>query len=352
MSSLKLLEKVCGDLHEFIFLHFDTSTVLKASKVSPEWNAAISKSPKCMAQVSLKFGESKVAPRVINRSKRHYNDLSISIGSYDNVDQKFKLVEKFAQFLKKLVINNGAFDKREYHQSNIISVGQNVHLPKLESLIIRYNPIAFVNVTSLKKLSLCNLKFNRMTVEWIQSQQKLDVLKLYGKESNFFSFDPIAPKGLKQFKCDFTADAATLNNFLKPICDSLTVLKIRDYIDPANLELIVNEMPNLKTLLFYMTDEDIVKAKLKSNSSITSLSMPEPRRASHFLMLSLANLEELTVFRIDVARFEWIARNLMKLKKLKSWRCEPSYERFVERYNEMKASEEGINTEIEIVLEE
>jgi hypothetical protein len=70
MSSTNPLEKVCGDLHELMLQHFDKSDVLKVSEVSPEWNEAVSKSPKSMAQIPLRFPKSIPVPEEIMKSQR------------------------------------------------------------------------------------------------------------------------------------------------------------------------------------------------------------------------------------------------------------------------------------------
>jgi hypothetical protein len=351
MSSTNPLEKVCGDLHELMLQHFAKSDVLKASEVSPEWNETISKSLKCMAKIHLRFGLSNEAPEAIIESQRQYSDLSVSVDSSSSAlifQQKFQLVEKFSPFLKKLEIHN---------YSRFVYEPRNLQLPKLESLVIRAkDPIVFANVTKLKKLSLSFSNFDRATIEWIEKQKKLEELNLVGLRKDFFEFDPKAPKGIKRFECNIwhgLTDAAKLNNFMDSMCESLTRLTLFGPIFPANIEIIVNQMTKLKSLKLSRTVmKDLNKAKLKTNFNITELVIWKLYPEYQYLLLSLLNLKELSILGwngIDVADFEWIARNLMKLKKLWSSRFKPSRERIIERYNEMKASEEGINMDIEII---
>jgi hypothetical protein len=349
MSSTNPLDKVCGDLHELMLQHFDKSDVLKASEVSPEWNEAISTSAKCMAKLTLRIGWCKEeVPEVIRESQRQYNDLKIKCG-FKELDQiskrKFQLITKFAPFLKKLRIE----------KILKIHFNQNLHLPKLESLKIDANvPIAFVKVTKLKKLSLHHINnYNRATIDWIEKQEKLEELKLGGLNEVFFNFNPKVPKGIKRYECIIWCrltddDAAKFNNFMEPMCDTLTSLILSGKICPPNIEMIVNEMSKLKTLKLRDSIENLNKTKLKSNKNITALSILNFHPGIHYLLLSLVNLEELEIFHAtNIAGFEWIARNLMKLRKLSCW-FRQSHGEIVQRYNEMKAAEEGINMDIEI----
>jgi hypothetical protein len=351
MSSTNPLEKVCGDLNELMLQHFNKSDVLKASEVSPEWNEAISKSAKCMAQIHLKFARTVQVPKVIVESKRQYNDLNIW-SQYDQYEalrwEKIPLMVKLSPFLKKLEI---------CHKSHIEFEPQNVQLPKLESLVIESDvPIALVDATKLKSLSLCLDGYNRKTIDWIESQEKLEELKLTLNGANFLDFDPKAPKGIKRFECWFMvdltdADAVKFNNFMEPMCEALTDLKLEfeDSIQPAIIELVVNKMPNLKTVDFsYAELENLNKLKLKSNTSITELKIHEFDSETRHLLRSLVNLKHLTIEdKIIAADFSWISRNLMKLKKLSCCCFEKG--KMVQRYK-MKASKSGINKRIEIVF--
>jgi hypothetical protein len=176
MASLNPLEKVCVDLYELILQHFDKSDVLNVSEVSPQWNDAISASPKCILQICLEFVEPDPVPKAIRKSKRHYNDLYVFLlnirlnTSNESNQQKVQLVEKFAPFLKKLRIWN--ISKIDYEPRNL-------KLPKLKTLKLEsYNPIVFNSVTKLKQLTLHFDRYNRSSVSWIEKQEKLEVLKL------------------------------------------------------------------------------------------------------------------------------------------------------------------------------
>jgi hypothetical protein len=349
MSSTNPFDKFCGDLHELMLQHFDGYEVLDASEVSPEWNEVISTSPKRMTQLPLKCNWWWI-PEEISESSRQYNDLRIELKDYDTVQfiqqNLFQLLEKFAPFLKKLEIAT---------TSKIDFAPQNLHLPKLESLGINSKfPIVFKNATKLKKLSLRVDNFNRTMVDWIESQTQLEELNLNAFGKKFFDFDPKAPKGVKRFYCWLLkglteTDAEKFNNFIEPMCDTLTFLQLCGVIFPVNFELIVNEMSKLKTFKLNYYVENLNGAKLKSNKNITELQISEFSSGIQYLLLSLVNLDDLEiVVGIDVADIEWIARNLMKLKKLSSRYFETSPETIVQRYNEMRATEQGINMDIEL----
>jgi hypothetical protein len=358
MSSENPLHKVCIDLHELMLQHFTESDVLKASEVSPEWMKTISISPKCMSKIPLKFEFSRQVPKEMSESRRQYSDLNVHTLHLEPAQisqQKFKMVEKLAPFLKKLQI---------FSVSGFVYEQQNLQLPKLESLEITSNglPIIFVNTTKLKKLSLWFHHFNLETIEWIEKQENLEELKLEHIYEDFFYSPPKLPKGIKRFECSSfdlqENQASKLNNFLEPMCETLTSLTFKVYsIFPTNIEFVVNQMPELISFeLFYYDLKDMNTAKLRSNKNITKLKISKFVPKIQYLLLSLLNLEELEIknfqrmyHSINIADFEWIARNLMKLKKLSS-PFTPSEEAIVERYNEMKANEEGINKEIEIIV--
>jgi hypothetical protein len=346
--TLDPLHKVCGDLHEMMLQHFKKSDVLKVSEVSPEWNEAISTSAKCMAKIPLEIKRwDKQVPDVINESQRHYNNLQIECGVKEPAQisrQKIQLVAKFAPFLKKLNILNW---------SETVFDPQTLEFPKLETLGIESDdPIVFANETKLKKLSLSFENFNRATINWIEKQENLKEIELNLVNRNFFTFNPKAPKGIKQVKfwLDYKETRTTkLNNFMKPICDTLMVLEISGKIFLKNLELMVNEMPKLKTLKLDNSDfKNLNKANLISNSSITELKIDMKIPKMYYLLFSLVNLEDLSINRsIKIDDFEWIAENLLKLKKLSSYYFKPSQEIFEDRYDEMKENAEGINVDIE-----
>jgi hypothetical protein len=232
MSSTNPIEKVCGDLHELMFQHFDKSDVLKASEVSPEWNETISKSSKCMAQIPLRF--EGAVPEVISKSQRQYNNLRVVIHDRDQIErqkfelsrqksgQKIRLVKKFAPFLKHLSIKDWFG----------IDFEPQIQFPKLQSLkISSKDSLIFVNALKLKKLSLRYGSYNREAVDWIESQEKLEELEVFGVGKFFFDLDPKAPKGIKRFECSICfgltdAVATKFNNFIEPMCDTLTILKL------------------------------------------------------------------------------------------------------------------------------
>jgi hypothetical protein len=361
--SLDPLYKVCVDLHELMFQHFNKSDVLKASEFSSEWNEAISTSSKCMAQITLSFDWPKVIPAEIIKSQRQYSNLEIELASAhteENNNQKIRLMVKLSPFLKNLKLDNNAEDLLQRNPWRNLQLPI-LQMPKLESLEINshYEIGLTIRATKLKKLSLSPGCFDREAVDLIESQEKLEELKLHRVDECFLRHNPKAPKGIKQFDWEThvgNTNATKLKNFMEPMCDTLTFLKLNSIIRPVNIELIVNKMTQLKTLeIDESVLEDLNKAKLKSNTNIFKLIIDSICPGTQYLLLSLVNLEDLSVngFTTNVADFEWIARNLMKLKKLSYDSIyESRYERIFQRYNEMKENEEGINIDIEIVINE
>jgi hypothetical protein len=348
MGSKNPLEKICGDLHELLVQHFDKSDVLKVSEVSSEWNEAVSKSSKCMAQIHLSIDLLVAVPEVIIKSNRQYNDLKICIDTKypdENNQRAIQLLQKLSPFLKKLEIDSNTF----------IDFGPKLQYPKLESLNIKAaGLVGLVNVKKLKKLMLSVRNYDRETIDLIGSQENLKELELSGVCEPFFRFDPKAPSGIERFTFSYfggisEVTSAKFNNFLESMSESLTHLELRSQIIAENLELIVNKMPKLKSLELIRSQDCLNEIKLKSNTSITKLKIKNPATDAHFLLLSLVNLEELNIDRVfRFSHFEWIARNLLKLKKVsfRSFSSPRLWE--VAKYNVLKRYEEGMNMDIEI----
>jgi Leucine-rich repeat (LRR) protein len=362
MSSLNPLENVCGDLHDLMLQHFNKSDILKVSEVSPEWNETISTSSKCMARIPLKFGWSvAVVPEEIFDSQRQYNDLTIesSFDEFNDISlRKFKVIAKFAPYLKNLKFAHG------YGGGGLVFMPENLKFPKLESLniLVTLTRTSFI-ATKLKKLQVTFDCCNRETLSLIESQEKLEELQLNDMCNCLLEMNPKALKGIKKFECKFKYykplsidKAAKFNKIMEPMCETLTYLKVEFGIFPVNIELIVNQMPKLKTLfLNNCVLKDLKKTKFISNSSIKELHIDEESiHEIKNLLFSLINLEVLQTNAsesvIRFADFRWIARNLLKLRKLFCRFIKPYPERILERYDDLKATEEGINMDIEIVL--
>jgi hypothetical protein len=253
---------------------------------------------------------------------------------YDKSEKFFKLdpkapkgIKRFGCDLDSAYINGAKFNnflEPICKSLTYLSIGGEIHSETLE-LIVNEMP-------KLKTLILCQTNFSNFNNAKLTSNVNIAELQI--------------------FKLTPDVNGAKFNNFLEPICKSLTYLSIGGEIHSETLELIVNEMPKLKTLILCQTNlSNFNNAKLKSNVNIAELQIFELIPNVHCLLLSLASLESLTFVNglaVTVAKFEWIARNLMKLKKL-SWAFfNQSNEKVIERYNEMKANEEGINMDIVI----
>jgi hypothetical protein len=355
-SCLNPVERICEDLHDMVFQHLDKNEILKLTETSPEWNSAISLSAVAMMKVPVIACNSAPSRNALTDSKRHYNNLKVyEVHDYESSassgGETMKFVEKFSPWLKSLNVQ-GMYDRNT-------AAPQNLTLPVLESLEIMSDcnpPIVFPSATKLKMLDYDVFTCCREFVDWMQSQERLEELRLYYIK-RLLEFEPEAPTGLKIFAlrapcCDLkTEDAGKFNKFLKPACPTLTSLNIW-YLHAENLEMIVNEMPHLKTLDSFEIKGQIESVKLNPNESITTLILASMKFKPnlHNLCRSLVNLETLIIYEIKcMTQFEWIPRNMMKLKKLyASWSYSPFKEEVLKRYEEMKLNEENINKEIEI----
>jgi hypothetical protein len=350
LSSMDPLGRVCSDLHDLMLQHIKKKEVLHLTTVSPDWNFAISSSSVAMSKVLLKLNDNDDPEdpmlKVMLKSIRQYNNLCIIFTDQEEFPE-LKLLEKFSPLLKEWNI----------WMDRVFVPIPSLTFPKLDSLKIYSckRPIVFANLTKLKKLRYGSKHFNQEAIDWIQSQTRLEELEMSGKVENFFKFNPIAPSGVKRFITyndyyEFNEeDAVKLNNFLKPICSTLTYLSL-DSCFRENLELIINEMPNLETFRCWEDFEDVRGMKLKPNENITKLKIFSLKGPGVYnLLRSLVNLEVLELFDTkSIDEFEWIARNMPKLKRLLV-RWNMIFKKFFEeRYEEMKATEENINKHIEI----
>jgi hypothetical protein len=351
LRSMNPFEKVCSDVHDFIFQHLDKEDILKLSEVSAASDSAISTSSICMSKVPLKFGHLHKRTdarkiKVMMRSQRRYQNLNITIAvneTKENARKMIKLMKKFSLWLKELKIGVNAND---------VEVPQDLILPRLETLEINVpRKLFFASATRIKKLILYYQIFNRECVDWIQSQKRLEELEV-NESDNFFDFDPVAPKGLKSFEFWLSDlnDAEKMNKFLQPVCDSLTFLSLYQ-CRAENLEMIVNEMPKLETFIFSELLGNIGGLKLNANENIvelTLITLIEPQ--IYKLLLSFVGLEILEVFALSsIEDFAWVARNMKKLKKFRFYWEEPTVDEIDERYEEMIAMDENVNKNIEII---
>jgi hypothetical protein len=277
-NSMDPLGRVCSDLHDLMFQHMSQKEVLHLSTVSPDWNFAISTSSVAMSKVPLKLrklirAEVPKKLKSMLKSHRQYNKLRIIISqeeSAENISQIIKSLEKFSPWLKELdIINN--------RTSREISVPLGLTFPKLELLASTLPLNAFVNATKLKQLIYLCKNFKQEAIDWIQSQKRLEELIFCVNYNNFFEFNPIAPSGLKRLvlkRINNVSEkfAGTFNDFLKPICSTLTSLWLV-FCHRKNLELIINEMPELKILISWQLSRDFHKLKLKSNKSIETFAI-------------------------------------------------------------------------------
>jgi hypothetical protein len=236
-------------------------------------------------------------------------------------------------------------------KSEISPVSETFEFPKLESLKFasKTTQIDFTKAKNLKNLTY-KAKYNRKVLEWIQGQKQLEQLEMICCKE-FFDFDPIGPESVKRFKFNGLysfnltfAESLKLNKFIEPMCNNLTFLSLSDCRN-ENVDLIVSKIPKLKTLEVRFFFDDLSLLNFKPHFTLTELSITLESKVHKFVK-SFCNLEVLNVLNVSISDFEWIPRNLMKLKKLS---CLPE-ETILTRYEEMKENEENINKNIEIVL--
>jgi hypothetical protein len=344
------LEYACEDLHDMILQHLNKKEVLNSSEVSPNWNSTIGKSSVAMSKIQLKierFGRSKSdIPELFLNSERHYNNLDISI--YEDklasiVNRMHQLVEKFSPWLKNLALN--------VYNDEAFPI--DLTYPKLETLKIggSRRVLFLPNATNLKKLQFYSCgQYSQELIDWIKNQERLEELIISFDYHIFFDCAPIAPKGLKRFIFQSDTilrdeDPSKLNNFLTSARETLTHLSLGEHFYYGSLDLIFNQMPQLKTFHCENIKGPIItNLSFKVNENITKLSFPYFDRN---MVKSLVNLETFYILDmcggLNIEEFEWIAQNMKRLNLLgvsgNQYECE-------ERYEEMKKTEADINKDI------
>ena len=147
-----------SDLHDLIHQHLCCNDVCELFKVSKEWNARISKSPKPMEKILLNFRElssSDPPPKSVTallKSERMYQNIKFSLRFSSNAYRKLFILKRFSQSVSYLDIS--FVNKADCTKF----IPANLSFPKLKELrLTGVIPRAFFNsVDTVEKLFVVN----------------------------------------------------------------------------------------------------------------------------------------------------------------------------------------------------
>jgi hypothetical protein len=345
-------EAIFPELFDFIFQHFTNKDIQKLSKVSKDWNHFISTSQICLMKTPLKFAGEEKVPFEIMESKKRFNNLHVFL--HGNERTQRELLKRLAPWLKHLEIEMCI----PYYYTI-----KALQMPKLETAeICSYLEVPFVfeNVTGLKKLKYKAFNFDQEVHNWIQKQSKLKEFKLELGNTKFFDYNFEVPKSVEKFECvlrleeRFYQHADTSHDFEYRVnmLNTVTDLELHE-CDAKQLEMVVNQMPKLKSFKCKSKMSNPSSAKFNLNFTITKLELFSFNHFLNNLLLSLVNVEVLNIGKsMTIAEYEFIFRNMMKLREFYCSFSRPrpvTYENMIQRYESMKKSEADINKNIKFI---
>jgi hypothetical protein len=306
------------DCENFILQHFSGNEVMQIMKVSSTWHTLITSLPKPMSKLRLNIKNHSKVPedemenlKAIQSSERKYRKMNLAfccIPSPINSAPKLAFLEKFAENLFELDIK---FD----NYILLCMAPKTLNLPKLKNLTV-----TGFNAKELVK----RVKFDAPLLTRLVIRGELYMVKY------------------NQGKTEKVLDQFT----------SLTYLYL-DYINQDSLEVILNQMPKLKTLHSYDFDDDVKGIDLQPNQIITEAQFrthPDQEFNKKFLQL-LVNLEkcEIRGFVLEhIELIEWIIKNCFKMRKLHLLGTKYPMDLISTAYNELKVSNRFVNKLIDI----
>lgn len=140
--------------------------------------------------------------------------------------------------------------------------------------------------------------------------------------------------------------------FLLKMSNTLQIIDISTCY-PEDINMIINQLPVLKSFSFNRFKDDHRLLKLEPNQTITELKIYSITPGTKVVIKSLINLEMLKVSRLENEDLKWIAKNAEKLKTLSFtwWNCVWALllqDAVEEYYRELKDDDPEANKSIEI----
>jgi hypothetical protein len=358
-------------MHELILQHCTSSEVLNVFLVSTVWNEIASNSKKCMQKV--KFGFSQIPwtnswPQKVSEmleTKRKYRHIN---GQFVYTTLAVKILKILEESPMSPIELEVRIDKENGYYGRC-PLPETFNFPRLESLDVRRILSSALKIklisstTRLKQLSI-DLIMSPDLVRCLKNLNNLRDLELYGLREFLFRQNSLEDVKFSLRTLKFT-DASKINivtrnnleKFLTKMGASLTTLHL-EFSYAEDIEFITKNLPKLRVLKLMYVKDDWLNVNLKSNRNIKELKILELSENFKKLILKLKYLENLSVEKITRANFEWVVRNVKRLKKFSVaiWGIElpNSYQKsaqevVMEHYNQLKDSNPLINQRIEIV---
>lgn len=285
------------------------------------------------------------------------------------------LLDKFSQSLVELEFRVDFEHPMEYP----VAFAQcQLKFPKLKKLISSgdaYKLLSLMethSLTSVEFHSSCSTPFHaELIFDFLKKQPRLKRLNV-----NFCSmfFDNIKltdmPFALTELSLAFTYEMSStarlnLHSSLRNMSDSLETFHMtREAISEEGIQLVVNELPKLKSFRFWLGESLTDIPNLKRNTSITALTISHIESSiPKSLILALENLRSLTVHYFSMQDFKedlkWIVKNASKLEFLIRMEIQDADEDDAEDdleqiriyYQLLKTQDESINQNINILEE-
>lgn len=320
--------------------------------------------------------ETKEKIEIMQRSIRPYQNVSIVCRFDYNLSIDFwSLLQTLQQSLTELKIKSIKFGP--FHQTP-----SPISLPHLKVLKLTYVETDVRNVlldacSSLKKLKLKTesplkwkerISSNPPTLacisNFLENNTQLEDLELHGPQQyhSFFmqDFSDTVRFHLKRLKIKTSIRLSLLSeeaerNFLKFVSTQSNSLEsfFIDGCRPLVLRHVFNEMPALSTIhieLMFMEEFKVKDLKLQLNENIRDLNIPyvtNPQDIKEFLSIT-PNITSLFIAHLSHDTIEFIARNMMNLKKLKFRFDEIDARSF---YDQLSDDNPEVNQDIEMIVD-
>lgn len=327
VKSVDPFESIRSHCSELILQHFSSQELLKLFLVSKQWNRTLSNSKKCMEK--LKFGFSQIpwtnvwnekTLEMLNTSRR-----------YRHVNGHFvytTVAVKILKLLESSTMSPVVLDVRIDNENGFYGrapLPDTFNFPQIESLNVQNVlssalKIKLISSTSrLRKLSVDSI-MSAGLVKCLINLKNLKDLQLHGHKEYIFKQPTLqhakfSLKSLKFTDSSKLSEEARINygEFLKKMSNTLISLHL-DFIYQYDIELVLNNLPNLRVLTVRTNKEDLSRLQLTQNRNIKEFVIFELSDVFKKIILNLRNLEVLHIEIFTAADFKWIVQNSRKLK--------------------------------------
>lgn len=347
------LINVLPELHDFIFLHFNTRHFKELTSVSPNWNKTIGKSRVMMKKVKLAlsymFDAFKDLKKITSTNRRYQNLELTGRTSHFGGSWATGLQLRFCYKIWKCVASLSTtlleLEMRYFYYPppENDKILEAIDLSLLKVLKLEDVTVALTRKLLNRCVCLTKLRLKCLVPDgtlsrpqepislrpFFEQNEKLEYLETNAIEdfNAFFKEDisEIARFRLKVLKLiETTMVVAEVNEqnlvkFLATQSQSLETLQI-SFGGSAVIEHIFNEMPALKSCIFWNFPEVRRPLQLNRNEKIVNL------KIQHFnifedITRAVPNLKKLCTPQLTKEKVEVIARNLPGLEALQFYSC-------------------------------